>query len=548
MELEKNKQWRFGLRKQLLLGVLLLMIIPNISGGVWVNYRVNQALSLQAVRENTQVSDNISLQIDKFLAIHRENLLSSTAVGDWTDPAARQQQMEGLHQALNGWSQLEYWDVQTGKLLLSVPHETNVMPNVQGEPWFQHSLNQKGVVIDNISDNVSPAADGLLFTLSIRDSSGRIKGVLAARIPQDVLHSELKNFIFLTSETRVWLVDHQNRFVFEPQAFPGEPERYTPEFLHSLQQTQLIAERTLSDTGWTLIVARDRQAALGYAWQITKEIGYITGGILLAALFLARWYIGWILYPVRKILEQIRALSKGYNVRDLPPLPERRDEIGEVANAFRNLAVQTQEMSRELILVLVAALEARDSYTKHHSERVAAYAQLLARQLQIDPLKRANIARAGILHDIGKIGVPEDILTKPGRLTPEERQKMQNHPQYSFDIIREVPTYAQAGITEAVLQHHERWDGQGYPQGLIGEDICIEAQILAVSDAFDAMTSNRVYRRALSLEQALAEVERGAGSQFSPDCAQAFLQVPIEELRDCLNASQLSSVPVAEVS
>lgn len=546
--MEENKRWLFGLRKQLLLGVLLLMIIPIISGGVWVNYRVNQSLSSQAVKENTQVSDNINLQIDKFLAIHRENLLSSTSVGDWTDPEARQQKMEALHQALNGWSQLEYWDVRTGKLLSSVPYETNVMPNVQGEPWFQHSLKQSGVFIENNSDNPSSAEDGLLFTLSIRDSSGRIKGLLVAHLPQEVLRSELKNTISFTSETRVWLVDQHNRFVLEPQVFPSEPEQYSPEFLHSLQQTHLIVERTLSNTGWTLIVARDRQAALGYAWQITREIGYITGGILLAALFLARWYIGWLLYPVRKILEQIRALSKGYNVRDLPPLPERRDEIGEVANAFRNLTAQMQERSRELISVLVAALEARDSYTKHHSERVAAYAQLLARQMQIDPLKRENIARAGMLHDIGKIGIPEDILTKPGALTLEERQKMQYHPQYSFDIIREVPTYAQVGITKAVLQHHERWDGRGYPQGLISDDICIEAQILAVVDAFDAMTSNRVYRKALSLERALEEVERGVGSQFSPDCALAFLQVPISELRDCMYTSSTALSKFTEVS
>lgn len=536
MELEKNKRWRFGLRKQLLLGVLLLMIIPIISGGVWVNYRVTQSLNLQAVRDNAQVSDNISLQIDKFVAMHRENLLTLTTVGNWIDPETRQQHLEALHQVLNGWSQIEYWDAQSGKLLSSVPNETNVIPNVQGEHWFQQSLTQSGVVVNNISDNGNPAEDGLLFAISIRDSTGRINGVLVAHLPQDVLRNELKNVISLTSETRVWLVGHGYRFVLEPQAFPGEPEQYSPEFLQSLQQNQLVVERTLSGTGWTLIVARDRQAALSYAWQITREIGYITGVILLATLFLAFWYIGSLLYPVRKILEQIRALSKGYNVRDLPPLPERRDEIGEVATTFRTLAGQMQNMSRELISVLVAALEARDSYTKHHSERVATYAHLLAQQMQVDPLKRENIVRAGVLHDIGKIGIPEGILTKPGALTAEERQEMQNHPRYSFDIIREVPTYAQAGITEAVLQHHERWDGRGYPQGLAGEDICFEARILAVADAFDAMTSHRVYRRALSLEQALAEVERGAGGQFAPECAHAFLKVPISELRDCVGA------------
>lgn len=128
------------------------------------------------------------------------------------------------------------------------------------------------------------------------------------------------------------------------------------------------------------------------------------------------------------------------------PCPPRRDEIGETYAAFRALTGEMQEMAQDLILSLVAALEARDPYTKNHSERVAVYARLMAQGLNLDPVRRENTVRAGLLHDIGKIGVPEDILRKPGALTGEERLEMQKHPGYGFDIIREVPDYTQSGI------------------------------------------------------------------------------------------------------
>lgn len=545
----EEKRWRFGVREQMLLAVLFLVIVPLISVGMWVNYRVSQTLYTQAVRENDQVSVNGSLLIDKLLAKHRETLAAVATEGDWADPEARQAHLKSLQQTTNGWSQVEYWSTQSGELLAAIPGEAPVTNNIQQKNWFRKSITQSGVVVENLSDAKSPMTDGLLFATAVRDSSGRINGVLVARLSLETFRNELKNTLFMPSETRVWIVTPDNHFALEPQAFPGEPEQYSSEFLRALEQDHLVSEKALPSTGWNLIVARNHQVALYEAGQITREIAYITGVILMVALFLAFWYIGAFLYPVRKMMEQIRALSEGYNVRDLAPMPERKDEVGETARAFQAMAGQLQEMSRDIVLALVAALETRDAYTKHHSERVAVYSRLIAEEMKLDPLQRENIVNAGVLHDIGKIGIPEGILTKPGALTGEERLEMQNHPQYSYDILQEVPAYTRAGIAEAVRQHHERWDGHGYPTGLIGEEICVEAQILAVADAFDAMTSNRVYRRALSLEQALGEVERGIGNQFAPEPAKAFLRVPISCLQDCLGEppSQLECA-VAEVS
>lgn len=182
-------------------------------------------------------------------------------------------------------------------------------------------------------------------------------------------------------------------------------------------------------------------------------------------------------------------------------------------------------------------MEARDPYTKHHSERVSLYAELLARELGFDPVRRANIVRAGVLHDIGKIGVPEGILNKPGALTAEELAIMRDHARQSYEIVKEIPFYADIGIDQVILQHHEQWDGNGYPLGLAGEEILPEARILAIADAFDAMTSNRVYRKTLSLEEAFDELVKGSGRQFDPEFARVFLAIPVEELRRCLGVT-----------
>lgn len=537
---------RFGIRRQLLLGVLLLVIVPVVVAGIWVNYRMSMILSQQAQQELVNVGEDASLLLTHSLDMHKEKILGAVLEGDWSDPEARRTQLEALYQDGNGWSQLEYWDAQSGKLLASLPSVPLRLVNGQGESWFDNGLTQKGGVAVNAQETASQKGEGLRFTAIVRDSLGRAKGVLTARLPAGFLRDELRNTLSLPPKTHVWLVDPKNQFLLKPKTYAGEPEMFSQNFVQVLKQTQLVSVRTMSELGWTLIIASDRQTAQSMAGEVTKEISYITGAILLAALILALWYIGSLLYPVHKLMAQIRALSEGYSVQDLPPLPERRDEIGEAAAAFRVLAGQAEKMSRDLILSLVTALETRDPYTKYHSERVAIYARLLAQKMNLNPVKRENIVRAGLLHDVGKIGVPENILKKSGALTEAEWLEMQNHSRYGYDIVREVPAYMQAGIAEAVLQHHERWDGHGYPQGLVGENICLEARVLAVADTFDAMTSHRVYRRALSIDQALAEVERGSGGQFDPECAQAFLSLPISELR-CYLQDRILERPVSEI-
>ncbi len=169
------------------------------------------------------------------------------------------------------------------------------------------------------------------------------------------------------------------------------------------------------------------------------------------------------------------------------------------------------------------ALEAKDAYTRGHSERVTLYSVLLAHYLELDEDLINIIRQAGVVHDIGKIGIPDAILNKPGRLTDEEYDMIKLHPVIGANILAPIEFLKE--IKEVVLYHHERWDGRGYPEGLKGEEIPLTARILAIGDTFDAMTSSRPYRKALPVEIALAEIERCAGAQFDPEIAYKFLEV-----------------------
>jgi HD-GYP domain-containing protein (c-di-GMP phosphodiesterase class II) len=170
---------------------------------------------------------------------------------------------------------------------------------------------------------------------------------------------------------------------------------------------------------------------------------------------------------------------------------------------------------------LAKAVDARDAYTGSHSERVGELAARIAVRMSADPELVELIRLAGSLHDLGKLAIPEEILRKPAPLTDAERMVLERHPQIGFRMLESLGVDP---VAEWVLHHHERWDGAGYPDGVYGEQIPLGARIIFVADAYDAMTSDRVYRRRLTAQDALAELQRCAGTQFDPEVVAAFAE------------------------
>jgi len=204
------------------------------------------------------------------------------------------------------------------------------------------------------------------------------------------------------------------------------------------------------------------------------------------------------------------------------------EELVEQRTAELDRALNSLEGAyRSTLKALTAALETRDSETHGHSERVVSYSLRLGREYGLSSEDMKSLEFGSLLHDIGKIGVPDSILRKPAKLTEEEWVRMREHPLHGQQILRGIEFLQ--GASRVVAQHHEKWDGTGYPCGLRSEDIDICARIFSVADAFDAITSDRVYRRGKPYEAAAQELDDWAGRQFDPKVVEAFHRVPKED-------------------
>jgi putative nucleotidyltransferase with HDIG domain len=241
-----------------------------------------------------------------------------------------------------------------------------------------------------------------------------------------------------------------------------------------------------------------------------------------------------------KVTELVRAVERAWSRSRLRSARARyhdglarrvRERTSELTVALEGVA----QAYSSTLAALVHALDAREHETSDHSQRVVRYTVAIARQMGMAEAELEDIGRGALLHDIGKIGVPDSILLKPGPLTAAEWIEMRKHPEVGYRILESIAFLRPAA--EIVLAHQERWDGGGYPRGLSGEAIPLGARIFTIADTLDAITSDRPYRGAVSFAEARAEITRCAGTQFDPRCAKAFAHISEEELQTLRVAS-----------
>jgi putative nucleotidyltransferase with HDIG domain len=222
---------------------------------------------------------------------------------------------------------------------------------------------------------------------------------------------------------------------------------------------------------------------------------------------------------VRRALEHRHLVLENRNYqRNLEELVE--DRTAQLKGALDQL----EQSYDDTLEALGGALDLKDAETEGHCRRVTAFTIAIAKEMKVDPSLLPQIARAAFLHDIGKMAIPDQILRKPGPLTPEEREIMRTHCDIGYNMVTRIPFLREAA--QIVLSHQEYFDGSGYPRGLAGEDIPLGARIFAVADAVDAMISDRPYRKALSITHARGEVLRCSGTQFDPKVVEVFLAMP----------------------
>lgn len=221
---------------------------------------------------------------------------------------------------------------------------------------------------------------------------------------------------------------------------------------------------------------------------------------------------------------------------------EQANQLGELAGFWvaglipgwlfdrqKSLLLDLAKANEETIIGLVSALDLREHNTRMHSQRVREYTELIATRFGVDEAARREVGFGALLHDVGKIATPDQILLKPGKLTDSEWEEMRKHPEAGYRIVKRIGFLKDAA--EIVHAHHERYDGKGYPRGLKGDAIPLGARLFMVADVYDALTSERPYKSPLSFEEAAAEITKYKGTQFDPDVVATFVAISSEELQ-----------------
>jgi HD-GYP domain-containing protein (c-di-GMP phosphodiesterase class II) len=219
---------------------------------------------------------------------------------------------------------------------------------------------------------------------------------------------------------------------------------------------------------------------------------------------------------------------------ELPPAKSYTGEVRRFESRIRELESQNLEFRRAMVCSFNQLLDLRDLNTGVHSTRLAEWALHVARDLGVSEDCLSDLEMGALLHDIGKIGVPDHILNKAGKLTQEEYEFVKRHPEFGWTVIRKIPGFELTG--QFVLHHHENFDGTGYPARLKGSEIPIGARIVSVIDAFDAMVSSRPYRNGLPIEEAIRRLHQSSGTQFDPAVINSFVPLAESELTSVLEA------------
>jgi HD-GYP domain-containing protein (c-di-GMP phosphodiesterase class II) len=398
-------------------------------------------------------------------------------------------------------------------------------------------------------------------------SAGQFSGMLAAVVSIDRLTDRIRDAS--VRERLVFIVDGHGHIVAHPDTrdvVPGRDvtsmspvvrhlkelpqELHTTETMHfsmtepgQKNSVEMIGTySTIPELGWAVIAERSLDEAridAGVA-ELTHQALTFVVGVTIIALIIGYFFAVGITRPIRGLVESVRAISRAEFHERVKV--EGAAEISELAETFNNMAgdieqyverlKQAAEENRELFLgsirMLGAAIDEKDPYTRGHSGRVAKYSIIIGEYMNLDTEELDRLRISALLHDVGKIGVDDRVLKKPGKLTDEEFELMKQHPSKGANIMR--PVAQLKDMLPGIELHHERMDGAGYPYGLTGEQIPMMARIIAVADTFDAITTNRPYQTAMDIQFARDRIHSLAISKFDPQVV-AALEASIESGR-----------------
>ncbi len=283
-----------------------------------------------------------------------------------------------------------------------------------------------------------------------------------------------------------------------------------------------------------VILGMNRSVLMEAQGKVTYRILIVFGIIVVLGIFASSLLASFLIKPIKELSAGVDELKNGTAKKPLRIYSQ--DELGHLTRNFNEMSAQIAEQRGKLnkyaldleeayvsiVKVVAAAIDARDSYTHGHSARVAQLSLLIGKQIGLSSDELTDLEVACLFHDVGKIKTPDSILLKPGKLSPAEYKEMMHHVEYGSSILSWAPSLAK--YIPSTRHHHEWYNGKGYPDGLVGDNIPLFAAIISIADTFDAMTSDRPYRKALSEKEALREINRMSGVQFRPNLVAVFIE------------------------
>jgi HD-GYP domain-containing protein (c-di-GMP phosphodiesterase class II) len=385
-----------------------------------------------------------------------------------------------------------------------------------------------------------PVADG-------NEVIGTVEGLVSLRRITDRIREDGKG------EMTAFLVDRNGKVLIhsEPsldvqhpdfsglkivQEFSKAPLRLTESYDEPRNGERVRMLGTVAPVGrpdWGVVVEKPEANAYASVQKMVRSTATWISIALLLAVLASVFFASSIARPVRALVERTREIAQGNYQQRVDP--GARNEIGELADNFNSMSSAIEHAIEQLkksahennllfinsVRMLAAAIDAKDPYTRGHSDRVARYSVAIGKNLGLPEREMRNLRISALLHDVGKIGIDDRILRKPGALSDDEFEVMKGHPAKGAAIMSGVAQLIE--IIPGMKYHHEKWSGGGYPEGLVGEQIHMQARIVAIADTFDAMTTNRPYQKAMELGYVVEKIKSFAGTRFDPRVVDAFV-------------------------
>ena len=505
------------------------------------------------LKQNERVLSLMNLQAKHFLEHPEEEMkLVESALSKSEDQETRQSEVLFILERFAYIYRVEHLDA-TGKIISTFPVQEELIGlDYSKHPVYTGAKEKQayefvfgGTFIDPVEEHPS-----VTMTMKARDGSQIVGYINLDHLNEIYEKAELHNMTYaVLDENGYYLLYLNKKEVIQRELNPNFTEMKNGALKNGAivvhnKKKSILQFQEIPATGWTIVIYQDIQ-------EMIQPILLSLSHIILAffvfgfgMFFTINHTLGKIERALLSFIRMTEKVSEGHY--QLDESQEQYSEFEELTDNFRKMTGEVQireekiySLNTELeqsylntVFLLAKTIEAKDSYTGDHCDRVTQYALMIGKKIGLEETEMRELSNGSLLHDIGKLSIPETILTKPGRLSQDEYQLIKQHSSFGYNLIKEIPKMEKA--KEIVLYHHERYDGKGYPEGLKGDAIPLMARIVCIADAFDAMTSERVYRDfSFSREEAIEELKQNRNSQFDGELVNAFIE--------CLKTSVVES-------